>query len=216
MNENSQFNIKFELGQNGENIKNLRWDPLEGTFCKCVIDNISINNTLVKIENSNADYSDGKQFDFLTTDPMCFWKNHCNIVETVSICGEINFYEPPQLQMFLQGEKGKVITINEKLNYYENENNLLIKDRDRISNENNLLIKDRERIILENENNRLTGEREVMNTIQELENQYKILLDNKMKSDEELQLIFKSPSWKITKPLRVIKQAFLKLKNRLI
>lgn len=205
MNEKDEFKIHFELGNAGKNIKNIRWDPLEGWFCKCVIEDILVNNKSVQIEDLNADYSKGNKFDFLTTDPIYIWENNCEIVENISICGKIIFYGPYELQRFLELEKVKVINVNEKLNYYENENNILIKDKDWLSNENNLLIKDRERIIFENENNRLTTE----NVIQELENKYKILLDNKMKTDEEIQLILNSPSWRITKPLRSIKRVFL-------
>lgn len=237
--ENGEFTLQFDLGLKGESIKNFRWDPLEGIYCKCTVENILVNNVFVNIDNTNADYSNEKQFDFLTIDPMCFWENNCKVVETVSICGKINFYEPSQLQRFLHAEKLKVTAITERLKCNENENKLLIKDRDeinnknkllnedigriinenkllnedmgRIINENELIIKDREQIILENENKRLAREKEVMNTINELENRYKILLINKTKLDKEYQLVLNSPSWRITKPLRYIKRILFKL-----
>jgi hypothetical protein len=204
MNEKNEFNIKFELENNGENIKNLRWDPMEGRFCKCVIDNVIVNNISVKIEHSNADYLNGNNFDFLTVDPICIWENHIDVVKTVSICGKIIFYVSSELQWFLQEEKRKIIEINEKSNYYQNENNILIKDKRN-------LIKDTDRILSENENNRLTRENEVMKAINELESKYKILLENNMRLDKEYQLILSSPSWRITKPLRSIKRIILKL-----
>jgi len=194
INENYEFNIHFELGNMGEDIKNLRWDPLEGRPCKCIVDSVLVNTTTVKIVNSNAEYSNENQFDFLTTDPICFLENYKDKVERVTICGKIIFYESFELLRFFEIEKDKVITINQQLNYCEKENNLLVEDK--------------ERIIRENENNLLIREKEISNTIQELENKYKSLLDSKIKSDEKLQLILNSFSWKITKPLRYIKRLF--------
>lgn len=62
----------------------------------------------------------------------------------------------------------------------------------------------------------MNREEEVINAIDKLEKKYEILLNNKIKTDEELQLILKSSSWKITKPLRSIKQVLLKMINKLI
>lgn len=209
MNEKGEFNIDFELRNNGENIKNFRWDPLEGLFCKCTIYNILVNNTTVNIERSNAEYSNGKQFDFLTTDPICVWENRHEVVETVSIHGKINFYESPQLQVFFKEEKEKGIEISKKLSYHENENNRLIREKDEIINENNRLIKEWEKILIENEKNRLIREKELIKTINELENQCEILWNNKIKADEEIQSILGSSSWKITEPLRGLRRLFL-------
>ncbi len=181
--ENGNFNIQFKLGKSGENVKKLRWDPLEGMFCKCSIDGALINGNSTKIEYSNANYSDGNYFDFFNIDPIFFLQNYYNTVDIVTIYGKINFYTSVQLQKFFEQEKLKVRNINEEFN----------------------------KTILENENNRLAREKEMGDIINKLEDNYRILYDNKMKVDKEIQLVLNSTSWKITKPFRAIKRLFLKL-----
>lgn len=209
INQKGEFNITFELRDNGTDIKKFRWDPLEGIFCKCIINSILVNNTIVNIERSNAEHSDGEQFDFLTTDPMFIFENNEKIVEKININGKISFYELPQLEVFLKKEKEKTLEISKKVTYYESENIRLIREKDEIINENNRLINKKEKILIENKKDILIREKELMKTIHELENECGILQDGKNKADEELQSILKSSSWKITEPLRGLKRLFL-------
>ena len=157
INDNSgKFSIDFKLGEKGENIKNFRWDPLEGIFCKCIIENILVNDKEIMIEKSNAHYSNEKQFDFLTTDPMCFWKNDYELVESVSVYGTLSFYDFSEIRLFFQKERENEIKI-------KNENTRLIEGMNRENSRNNELTKECSRLIEDmnresSRNNELTKE----------------------------------------------------------
>lgn len=198
INENGEFNITFELGQGIEEIKSLKWYPLEGQFCKFIIGSILINGESVKIQDSNADYFNEKEFNFINLKPMFILENCNNKVETVNIIGQVTFYELNQLQEFFEKEKLKNRDINESLTRVNEDlnksNEELNRANEELNNLNNQLAVVREelnRTIAENENNRVEREKEIVEIIRDLENRYinsknnKIKDSNKIKNEEE-------------------------------
>jgi len=119
-----------------------------------------------------------------------------------------------ELEKLLEEEKIKVAETSEKLNQYKNDNLILSKEKEDFINKCNLLNKEKNIIIIENESERLVREKEAMESIHELRNKYEFVLKNKLQLDEQVESILNSPSWRVTKPLRIIKRLFLSVVKR--
>ena len=93
------FKVKFYIHK--QQIQKLRWDPLEGKFCRCKIDSIKSDGKNVEIGISNAWRNiDGKD-EFLTVDPIYELKGDFIDASFVQIEGEIELLNSYQFQASL-------------------------------------------------------------------------------------------------------------------
>lgn len=114
------FKLKFVIN-NIKDIKKIRWDPIEGHFCKCKILKILANTGNINLMPLNHyEYKDSF-YEFYTTDPMFEIEGDYNGLCSVEIEGIIEILNFEHIILKVQKEKNIIInnlyeTINKKNN----------------------------------------------------------------------------------------------------
>lgn len=99
------FSVKYHI-ESLEGLKELRWDPLEGKFCKCIIEEIKGIDDIVPI---NATYVKGRESVFYTKDPIYSLTIPIVPSKEIEINGIIKFIEADKIisDLLEQNEKYK-------------------------------------------------------------------------------------------------------------
>jgi len=118
-----KFNISFELS-NFENIKSLRFDPIENDFCRVKIDTIKIKRTkreeviefnrFVDKTFSNGIITENGVIEFYTSDPQIFLPL-CGDIECLNIIGEINIVDKYSISNFIDSTRSELDSTRSEL-----------------------------------------------------------------------------------------------------
>ena len=185
--EDKVHKVRFNL-EKIDNIKALRFDPLEGLFCKIKILSVKSDNNDFKL-NSVCCQNNTDGFDlFYTTDPQYYGlvEGNINFLEIEFALEIADGFEVQCAVYGLNDNKNELVKINQKVNSdigYLNEQNTM----------KSKLIDD------------LNGKCEwYANTLKEKDNAINQMNSDISRLNEEITSIYNSKSWKITKPLRKI------------
>jgi 2-polyprenyl-3-methyl-5-hydroxy-6-metoxy-1,4-benzoquinol methylase len=115
--DGSNFSIEFAIPSSTK-ILGLRWDPLEGDFCRIHVSNIDVGNVSVDIKSTNAKCTRDGYDEFLNTDPSYYLSGDFNQISHLRIEGMLCFYDltTAEICLILENEKQAQITTleNEK------------------------------------------------------------------------------------------------------
>ena len=93
--EQGKFSVTFDLSEKS-NVKSVRFDPLEGSLCRC-----SLQQTGTKFVPVNAVSSQNNEDIFLTVDPMYEMKFEGKVYDEIQINGRINKIKESEIEQVL-------------------------------------------------------------------------------------------------------------------
>lgn len=212
--EEEEIGLSIEfLIENTKNIQKIRFDPIESFFGKFKIEKIIANNDMLKIEALNSDYIEDGFNVFINTDPIYEISgnlNHENKIKIIFQAKEVNQKEVDKFKHKICKENENVIKeknsiISTQIKAIQNKDMLINKQTEIISS-NNIIIKEQIKTIKGSEN----IIEEQIERIEEYEKKILEYTKSIEKMKKEYNNIINSLSWRLTKPLRVIKRKLSK------
>ncbi len=198
--EEEEIGLSIEfLIENTRNIQKIRFDPIEGFFGKFKIEKIIANNDMLKIEALNSDYIEDGFNVFINTDPIYEISgdlNHESKIKIIFQAKEVNQEEIDKFKYKIYKEHQDII---------DDKNGIILNQTKSIESKDMLINKQVETI---NRNDIIIKEQ--IDSIAEYEKKILEYTKSIEKMKKEYNNIINSLSWKLTKPLRIIKRKLSK------
>ena len=176
--------LEFDIHE-FENVRGIRFDPIEGHACKCTIEFSEVDGNPIHFTPYNSFSPDTEEDFFLTTDPIYLCEDihrdgkQMKLQFSIQVLNENQAYDEIQLQ--INESQANLEVYSKHLESMKDENYVL-KD------ELNDLMNIKKSLTLENE--KLDNKISLLNTqINQLGTEYSLLINSRI--------------WKVTKPLRL-------------
>jgi glycosyltransferase involved in cell wall biosynthesis len=178
------FNWSFDvtLMNTNKNIKKLRVDPMEGHFCKCSIDTLTINGESYDVEPYNVLFEKDNMQYFVSVDPQYNIKGQCKDAKQVEVKGKVELINNTEFSNMIQQHLGDIskewASSNQELEDTKNVLNNINQELESTNNNLNNTNQELEDIknILNNTNQELEDIKNILNsTNQELEDTKNVL-----------------------------------------
>jgi SAM-dependent methyltransferase len=187
--------LEFDISQ-FTNVQSMRFDPIEGQLCNCIIESAEIDGMKCEVASYNSFPFNSEGDLFLTTDPVYLLQNKFRNGNTLKLHFSLQVLKEDQI--YDQVQHG----INSELAEREAIDTIRNQDISNITKENTDLIIELQN--LENESERIIEELDGSRTeVSSLIEENHLLLSQRAILSNEYNTVINSTSWKLTKPLRL-------------